>query len=409
MKLIERYALSAGLKIGAQHLKEDFYPLPFMRYITLHAGSGMLGKNYPFYAEVMRLIKPHLIAQGIEVVQLGGKDDAPIDGAHHIMGKCTLNQSSYVLHGARLHLGNDSVWGHRAGYLGIPLVQPFGSTDYRNHASYEADPAKTVFLESHRWGRHPTFASQENPPSIALIRPEEIAEAVLRLLGIAYPPFTRTQFIGLNYLQTIVEVIPNMVPAPDFMSHLPLIVRMDYTHDEAVLQSILQTGRRIHLFARAPINVNLLVAFKGQILSYNHEIDTSCPVDYLQIIARIIPARAIFSRTEDLDALAALRFQFFNICSIDQLTHRTKAKYVTEAASYLNISAADMQIGLDTALNSGILSFRTNKYLLSRDKVYLSYAHHLADQSTSAVGANEGRVIDREEFWRETNHHMIYA
>lgn len=409
MKLIERYALSAGLQIGRQSLAETFYPLPFAQYITLHASSGMLGKNYPFYAEVLRLIQPLLSARDVQIVQIGGKEDAPLAGCHHLLGKTTFNQCAYVVRGALLHLGNDSVWGHRAGHVGVPLVQPFGPTDYRNHASYDADPAKTAFLESHRWGRQPTFASQENPPSIALIKPEDIADAVARLLDIPHDPFARSQFIGSNYLQTIIEVIPNMVPAPGLLPELPFVVRMDYEHNEQTLQAILQTGRRIHLFARAPINLNLLAAFKAQILSYNHEIDADCPVDYVNVLARIIPARSFFSRTDDAAALADLRFRFFGICTIDQLAHRTKDLYVKEMASYQHVSEADARIELDKALLSGILRFRTNKYLLSRDRVYLSYAHQQADQASPALGANEGTVIDTETFWHETNHQMIYT
>lgn len=365
----------------------------------------MQGKNYQYYSEVIRLIKPLLSARSIEIVQIGGKEDAPLDGCHHVVGKYNLNQGSYLLRNALLHLGNDSVWGHRAGYLGIPLVQVYGPTDPSNHASYEARPERSVFLESHRWNRQPTFASQEHPSTIALIKPEDVASAVLRLLDIPHEPFPQTQLIGANYLQSIIEVVPNASPtiqgAPDF----PYVVRMDYEHNEAGLQAILQTGRRIHLFTKVPINLNLLATFKATILSYNHEIDDKCPLDYVKIIGRLFAARSFFSRTEDAAELARLRFHFFDVAAIDHLTYHTKTQYLEESARYLNI---DVKKALDIAPNPAILRFRTNKYLLSHNKVYLSYAHLLADISTPAIGANEAAVIDTPEFWRETNHQMIY-
>ena len=203
MKLLERYASACGLKIGKQFLLENFYAVPCEKYITLNASSGMASKNYPYYTEIMTMLLPILTAQNIQVVQLGGKDDVPIPGCVHMHGKTSLHQSNYILRNAMLHFGNDSWCAHRAGALGIPLVTLFGPTSAANHSPYLADADKSVFIESHRWGKNPTFANQENPLSIALITPEVVCNAILKLLNLG-PLFTRqSRLIGLLYAHAV--------------------------------------------------------------------------------------------------------------------------------------------------------------------------------------------------------------
>lgn len=402
MRLIERYALSSGLKIAKQGLIENYYPLPFNRYITIHASSGMLGKEYPYYHMVVELIKPYLDRAGIKMVQIGGKDDKLLPDCHHTQGKTNLHQASYLVHGAALHLGNDSIWGHRAGYLGIPLVQPWGTTDPKNHSSYEADPAKTVFLESHRWGRNPTFASQENPMSIALIPPEDIASAVLRLLGLARPDFARTQFIGPLYQHTIFDWVPNAQPCLNLAPDIPISVRMDLEFSEQNLLAVLNTGRKVTILTKRPINLQILAAFKTNILSYSHEVDTDCPLDYILNVKRILANVVWFGRESDPERMSALRFHFFDVCVVEQVIVPTRDDYLRESAAYLNKP-------LDKTAHLPILYLKTNKYIMSNGKIYLSYAHVAADQSITDLNVKTAQVIDSPALWQDLSHYLIYA
>lgn len=231
MKLLPRYASECGLKIGHQWLLESFYPLPITRYITLHAGSGMAAKNYPLYQEVVAMILNILESQGIKIVQLGGKDEPLVNGCVDLRGKTDYHQSAYILRNSMLHVGNDSWLMHRAGDINVPIVELFGSTTVENHSPYHYDPAKTVFIESHRGGKHATFASQEMPLTIAFIRPEEVANAVLRLLGITDLFIHTTHYIGAFYTHASLELVPNTCPAPTFFPELPVTARMDLHFD----------------------------------------------------------------------------------------------------------------------------------------------------------------------------------
>jgi hypothetical protein len=402
MNLAERYATELGLKLGNQSLLETFYPLPFSRYIVLHAGGGMPGKVYPYYHMVIEMIRPYLDAAGIKIVQIGNKEEAGLPGCHHLQGKTNLHQSSFIVHNSLLLLGNDSMWGHRAGYLGIPIVQPWGTTDPKNHSSYDADPSKVAHIQSHRWGRNPTFSAQENPASIGLVPPEELAAATLRLLSILHNPFPRTQYMGSLHHHVIFDWVPNSAPALNLNPEVPVTVRMDLIHAEQNLLALLQSGRKVTILTSKPINFGILSQFRQSILSYSHCIDIDCPVTYVTQVRTLLTNVGWFTRESDADKLAALRFHFFDICTIESVPCLTKDDYLRESATYLNKPVDDLAI-------SDKLYLKTNKFIMSKGKLYLTYAHEAADLPTTSLDAREAQVIDDERLWREATHYHTYT
>jgi len=407
MKLLERYATMTGLQIGDQDMLEQFYALPFTRYITLHAGSGMIGKNYPFFTEVINLIKPYLVAANIEIVQLGVKEDVGIPGCHHTMGKTTKHQANYLVSRALLHLSNDSIWAHRAGHLGIPLVETFSTTSVENHSPFQFNEAKTRFISSHRWGKNPTFASQESPSTAMLIDPFLVARSVLDLLEIPHPLTQRTLHVGHTYNATLFDWVPDMPVSPQFNPDMPLAARMDLNHDENVLLATLQTGRKINLLTKAPINLQLLAAFKGSIQSFNFEINEETPLDYVKSVKKTLQNLTFFSRTADLDELSRIRFKFFDIINVQHIPNKTRFDFEKESAEYQNRPLEDVKNELDSLLKSGNLKFKANKFVLSKGKTYLSLAHAISDIPMEG-DKRDGVVIDSAEWFRDINHYLVY-
>ncbi len=410
MKLLELYSLASGLKIRKQHLLQQFFPLPFTRYITIHASSGMVAKNYAYHQIIVDLLNPILAPLDIHIVQMGIKEDPELSGVYATKGKTNMHQGNHILANSMLHLGNDSVWCHRAGYLGVPLVELFGPTSVANHSPYQFDPSKTVFLESHRWGRRPTFSSHEQPMSIGVISPEKVVNSVLKLLGLPDRIDRRTQFIGQMFFFSIFDVIPNSAALPNLALEVPVTIRMDIEFNEPNLLAILQTGRKVTIVTKQCVNMQLLAAFRQNILSYNHEIDESCPIVYPAQVKSLIPNSVFFSRGKDQEALSKLRFHFFDHCTIEQVNYSTRSDYVRESALYLNISETESQKRLDSALSSGILMVKTNKIILSNGSAYRSYAHlsSAASSNLSEPPTSGLQVIDTEEFWQDLNHYHIY-
>lgn len=402
MKLLELYSLATGLKIRAQHLLEQFFPLPFSEYIVLHGSAGMAGKQYPLYGVVIELIKPYLTARGIEIVQIGTKDDSAVPGCYHVMGKENPHQASYLIRGCKLLLCNDSVWAHRAGHLNVPIVELFGPTSESNHSPYQYNEDKTIFLSSHRWGRNPTFASQENPMSIALIDPYDVARAVLKLLDIPHTLTQRTIHVGPAYHSALLEWIPNLPVNPQFSPEASLVARYDLCANESALVQTLQTGRKINLLTKTAMNLQMLAAFKGSILTYGHEVNESTSPDYVAAIRKIFPAATFFTRTTDHNKLAALRFALFDVVQIQHVEEKTRADFEGACWEYTN----DPAFSLDYADKSRRLEFMSNKHVLSNGKVYLSHAHEKADIPLGSEGANLAR---NEDVWtHDINHWLVY-
>lgn len=403
MKLLELYSLATGLKIGKQWLLEQFFPLPFTKYITLHASSGMGGKNYPMWPQVVELTKPYLSANGIEIVQIGAKDDPAVPSCYHTMGKDNIHQGSYIVRNALLHVCNDSVWAHRAGHLNVPIVEVFGPTSVANHSPYQYDKDNTIFLESHRWGRNPTFAAQENPLSIALVDPFDVARAVLKLLKIEATIPQHTLHIGQSYQQTILELIPNCAVDRSFNPDLPLAIRMDLEHNETALVHMLQMGRKVNIVTKAPITLGLLQTFAPSILSYNHEVSDDTSPTYIAQVKKLIKQHIFFSRTKDEDVLARLRFALFDVTNVEQVADKTRADFERSIQEYTN----DKTQTLDSHLKSATMMFKAQKYVLSKGKIYLSLAHEKADLPMDSPIGNH--VIDSDDWFRDANHFFVHT
>lgn len=398
MKLLELYSLATGLKIGKQALAESFFPLPIDGYITLQASSGMAAKNYGYYNEVVNLIGPKLKELGISIVQLGGPEDQPVNGCIHLQGKTTLHQSNHILRNSFLHIGNDSWMAHRAGALKIPLVVCYGSTTIANHSPFDCDPQRTVLIESHRFGNNPSFAAQENPKTINLITPESIANAALKLLGL--PPVSReTVFIGMAYSQNLVELVPDSIVAPSVNVPGQLVVRMDYAHNEKMLAQNLQL-RQCNVITSREIDLSILGQLRPNIAAIRLEID-KISVGWIKEFKKL-GIKTMYSCAErDPDKVAAMRLEYFDACFFDQFVPPALQDFRNDVAKYLN-KPLDESLRLDT------LSFKSNKFLLSDNKVFLSKAHWKAGKNAASAGDNVGVVIDDSDFWSEQAHFYFF-
>jgi hypothetical protein len=399
--LIETYARSTGLLIDRPSLREDFYPLPFERYITLAAGSNQGAKNYDYFTEVVSILTPLL--GDIRIVLLGGKDDPAITGTHDLRAKTSYNQSYYILKRAMLHLANDSWLTHMAGEANVPTVALYGSTSAEIHGPHwRAD--KTALIESHRKGQIPSFSAHEPIKMINFIDPFQVVRKVLEFLALPNAPQSRTQYIGAQFNGQVLDFIPNRALHPGFNPDMPTAVRMDYEHNEQVLTQVLQSGRKVNIVTKAPINLDLLRALKGNILAYNHEVDESCDPTYLKEVSRILPRGTFYSRSLDPVVLASLRFKYLDIVYIQQVINKNRDDFINSAREYLN----DSSFSLDSEDKLTKLKFKTNKFVLSREKIYLSHAHEKLDKPITD-GQTTDAVIDDPAFWLDYLHYFIYV
>jgi hypothetical protein len=407
MKLLELYALATGLQIGHQHFAEAFYPLPFDRYITVQTGSGMPAKNYPYYNEVFYLMRNYLAANDIHVVQLGGEKDSGVAGAYSLLGKTTLYQSNYVLTRSLLHIGNDSWMAHRAGAVQVPLVALYGPTTKQNHAPYDHNSEITALIESHRFGKLPTFQSVESPASIAVIPPEQVAREALRLLsaqiGVSAPTITRRSiYIGPDYHAINFEIVPDMAPNAAANVGVPAI-RMDLDASKTSEQWLAQnlSMRRCAVITDREINLNILAQFRPNLVGMRLFVDKLSP-QWIKAVTRLGVPLQTYCRERDPQKVSELRLKLFDACFFDVWHDADMDDLRKGTLLYLGKKELDMEPNWCT------LSFRTNHYLLSKGSIYLSTAHWRAGQKTEAFEKNIGRVIDTPEFWSGQKEHYYF-
>ncbi len=121
MNLLETYSHFVGVKPLAPYIYEEYYPIPFDKYIVIQAGAGMPSKQYDMWEYVLENVK-------VKKIQLGGKDDEKLNVDLNLCGNTNFNQTAYILRHSSLFLGCDSVCNHIASAFGVPRIALFGPT-----------------------------------------------------------------------------------------------------------------------------------------------------------------------------------------------------------------------------------------------------------------------------------------
>lgn len=92
-------------------------------FVTIHSRTNQDPKDYDYMQRVVEGIK------GIAKVQIGGKEDFPLQGIDlDLHGRTTPQTLAWVMSKAKMHIGLDSFPMHVASYVGIPSVVIFGGT-----------------------------------------------------------------------------------------------------------------------------------------------------------------------------------------------------------------------------------------------------------------------------------------
>jgi len=260
--LAEEYAKCCGVRIGKPVVKPHFFPVPFDKYITIHNDKKIQAKEYNFWPEVVELLKPHL--EDIKIIQIGAFGEETIEGVDKHIPTFSLKQSSYIIRKSLGHVGIDSVPVHLASAFDKPVVGIYSHT-YAN----TCDPlwnkkSKAITIESDREGRRPSFALEENPKTINLIKPEKIAQAVLDVLEIDKKIKQKTIYMGPRSIFNCIEVVPSQ---PTNFQGDPVSIRMDLAHNEDVLSKILQFTAA-EVTTNNPIDANIIMSKRISRITY---------------------------------------------------------------------------------------------------------------------------------------------
>jgi hypothetical protein len=340
--LAEEYAKSCGVRIGKPVIKPHFFPVPFDKYITIHNDKKVQAKEYNFWPEVIELLKPHL--GDIKIIQIGAFGEETIEGVDKHIPTFSLKQSSYIIQKSLGHVGIDSVPVHLASAFDKPVVGIYSHT-YAN----TCDPlwnkkSKAITIESDRDGRRPSFALEENPKTINLIKPEKIAQAVLDVLEIDKKIKQETIYTGPRSMFNCIEVIPS---EPTNFQGGPVSIRMDLAHNEEVLKQILQ-----FVTTKNPIDASILMSKRIQRITYEAD---SFDEDFVALLKKCgLEATLVCTDAKNLDKE---RTKFF-----DYLIHQNRKPQVIKN---------NMKILEGIDLNS--LKIKSRKKIICGNNIYESH------------------------------------
>lgn len=380
MKLLQTYSRSASVEIKHKPvLLEKFFPLgDITNYITIQSSSGMPAKNYSYFQEVIDLIQPVLEKKGIKILHLG-QDSPPLNKTINLNNQTTLAQAAFILKRSMLHLGADSWMAHFCGSENVPLVALYGSTSVDNHSPYHFNKEKTIFIESHRNGNKPTFAREENPKTVDMIKPEEVAISVCKLLNIEYNYPFQTVKIGNSYANKIIESdCANVINIGEI--RIPnIIVRCDYNFNLAVLIEQMKIGK-VCIVTDKAIPINILKEFKPNIIEVLVEIKSIEEASFVkELFDNRIPYR-MYTR---------LATEKLNNIKLNYLDYGLIVPKASNMPSELN----------DIDINS--LYYKGSKITLGRNKIYSSKWAYVNDIPQDSFELKPQSITDK-------NLHMLW-
>jgi len=343
--LAEEYAKSCGVKIGKPVLKPHYFPILHDKYITIHNDKKVQAKEYDMWPDVVELIKPHL--DDIKIIQIGAYGEETIQGVDDHIPTSTLKQSSYIINKSLGHVGIDSVPVHIASALDKPVVGIYAHTYASTCSPLWNNKSKAITIESDRGGKKPSFSLEEYPKTINLIKPEQIAQAVLDVLDINKTIKHKTLFIGSNYASNFVEIIPTEKTS---VTAQLIDVRMDYSHNEEVLADIMQKNR-VEVTLSKPIHESFLRSGKITKIAYKTDKFDSA---FCRLIKECsIPHALICTSSENLKKERGKNFDFLiNFLNKQDLIKNNKDKINIDNFDLLKIKSGKKVVCGETIYDS---------------------------------------------------------
>jgi hypothetical protein len=382
MHLIETYALNCGLKIDEPFIYDKYCPIPFEKYISFQPYSKYDAKSYDYWQEVINQIFPKLQAENIHIIQIGGKDEKPIDNCYHLQGKTSISQAAYIIKNSIIHLGVDSFGVHIASHYDKKIIALYSNSRPENAGPYFNKKSKYKIFEVDRT-KKPSYSAVENPKSINKIDPAKIANEVLKYLNLQQND-VNTIYLGESYNRKLIESVPNMVIADISQFQIEsLIVRMDYEFNENILAEQLKRNR-CSIVTNKPINYDLLNAFKPHIDQVIYDIKE----DHNPIFAKQLQKLArpfVISTSLSEDFIKSIKLKYLDISPVNRSPKSTKNDIINN--------------------NLNNLYYKSNKYTISQGKIYPSKAAYKAN---IPITDKPIEIIDNDDFWEEAKYFYIY-
>jgi len=380
MRLLDTYATNTGSKIDKPFIYTKYFPLPQQEYITIQSQTPYDSRNYSYWQEVINLLQPFLSKANICIVQVGTKDEKQLGGVVNLLGQTNINQLAYIVQNSKLHFGADSFCVHLASSFDLPIVSLYSISNPSVAGPHFGSKDKHILLKGYEriGNKKPSYSQVETPKSIDTIKPEEIAEGVLKLLNIEFPKMPETVFIGQDFNVKSFEIIPDQ---PMDLSSIPVenpIIRLDYSFNEQALESILSQRKSI-IFTNKPIKKDIIEKYKQNINQLIYILEEDNSVNFVKLLK---------SNSINYVLLSFLPEEVLNKFKIDYLDYNLIVNRKHKTKEETKISNID------------------NLYYNSSRTLYSSKGKSVSRYDW--LNGTGNKVIDDIEFWKEADNFYIF-
>jgi hypothetical protein len=360
MHLIERYATACGVKIGKPYIYDTFFPMPVDKYISFQPFSKYQSKNYDYWEEVIAIILPYLQKENIQLVHIGAKDDKNLNFCVNLCGQTSISQAAYIIKNSIMHIGADSFAAHIASGYGKKIVALYSNNNINNVKPYWSKD-EDVALLSPQINKKPQYSANEFPKSINNIKPEVIAENILKMLNIKHEILPKTIHIGEEYINKTLEIIPDKPLNPAQINIETVIIRMDYLFNEQVLEFYLQNKKCIILTDK-PINEELLKRYKQNIAQVIYFVEKDNNPSFIKSLRKNTIATALVSYLPE-EELNKYKLNYMDYGLIVKRDHSDKLIEVKDNMYYKSSRIILSSEGQFNTKYQWLTKDKTNKFL----------------------------------------------
>jgi len=380
MRLLDTYATNTGSKIDKPFIYTKYFPLPQQEYITIQSQTPYDSRNYSYWQEVINLIQPFLSKANICIVQVGTKDEKQLGGVINLLGQTNINQLAYIVQNSKLHFGADSLCVHLASSFDIPIVSLYSISNPNVAGPHFGNKDKHILLKGYErvGNKKPSYSQVESPKSIDTIKPEEVAEGVLKLLNIEFPKMPETVFIGQDFNLKSFEIIPDQVLDLSSIQVENPIIRLDYSFNEESLASILSQRKSI-IFTNKPIKKDIIEKYKQNISQLIYILEEDNNVNFVKLLKSNSINYVLLSFLPE-EVLNKFKINYLDYNLIVNKKHKTK-----EETKISNID---------------------NLYYNSSRTLYSSKGKSVSKYDW--LNGTGNKVVDDIEFWKEADNFYIF-
>jgi len=352
MHIVEQYAINCGAKINKPFIREEFFPLTFDKYITLHSPNKFPSRDYDYWQEVIDLIHPFLLKNNIKIIQIGSPDERMYSKCVRTNGMTNYKQLAYIIKNSLLHVGVDSLPIHLASIYDKKILAIFSNVYKEISKPYWGSSDNQILIQSDRKNKKPSFSTFEEPKTINNISPSEISSKILNLLGIKND-LIKYEYIhlGKEFNRYKIDQIPNHLVQPS-QNIQNVNIRMDLVFDENTMHKQLNLMKCAITTSR-PINKNALIP--QNIAGISLFIEDENSVDFLKILKSL-----------------NIKYNLFSLLNEDELS-KLKLKYMDYGLIIpINYNIENYKQIITPILNTKKIYYKSNKKILSNGNIYLS-------------------------------------